>query len=107
MNALVIDDDAVEVEEDRLNHRLRCEFDFSLLPLGEGLGMRGLAREATTPSPQPSPKGRGSKTGSIKKHSSPSPPASSTHQSFRSALQTTAAAARSPVRPNVEALHSA
>src|SRR2546423_15686798 len=78
MDSLVIDDDAVEVEEDRLNHAVRIRF-------------------------LPSPFG----TRSIKRRSSPSLPTPSTNQSFRSALQTAAAVARSRERPNVEALHSA
>src|SRR4029450_12354851 len=35
VNALIVDDDAVEVEEDCLNHWVVCEFSFSLLPFGE------------------------------------------------------------------------
>src|SRR5205807_8886385 len=36
MDSLVIDDDAVEVEEDRLNHRLRVRILFLASPFGRG-----------------------------------------------------------------------
>ncbi len=40
-----------------------ARMEFSFLPVGEGLGKRGIANdgESFKPSPQPSPKGRGSK----------------------------------------------
>src|SRR5213080_74962 len=89
MDSLIIDDDAIEVEEDCLNHA--C-----LKP----------AREQGLVSLVALPNGRASDT-FLRRLWSSSPPALSTHQSFRSALQTAAAVAHSPARPNVGALHSA